>query len=356
MSAKRSNRTAPHLPSLSIKGFRGIADLSIPRLGRVTLIAGKNGIGKTTLLDAVRIYATHASFSVLQNILQKGEELTVIADEDGTEVYVPDFEALFYDRGTAFDSRISIGPCEKQQLSIEKGNDDDVLLVVKFQGTERKIHVDFLLHKYRSPYRRSRNDDSAHLPEIRCVSLGPGLPSNGDMARFWDGVALTDDETRAIHALRLIYGDDVERIGLIGDERSKYIRGRRALVKFKGQERPVPLKSLGDGAVRLCGVALALAHSRGGFLVIDEAENGVHHSVQRDFWRMVMKTAHENDVQVLATTHGWDCVAGFAQAATDLEEVEGMLIRLQREGDRMRAVEYSEKDVQIAAEQGIEVR
>lgn len=356
MSAKRSNRTALQLPSLSIKGFRGIADLSIPRLGRVTLIAGKNGIGKTTLLNAVRVYAARGSFSVLEDILQNGEELTVMVDEDGGEMSVPDVEAIFHGRDPTSDSRISIGPCEKRPLSIEIRDDGELSLIIKFQGTERKIPVDFSFHRYRSRYRRSRNDDSAHLPEIQCGSLGPGLPSNDDMARFWDGVALTDDETRAVHALRLIYGDDVERVGVIGNERSRYIGDRRAIVKFKGQARPVPLKSLGDGAVRLCGVALALAHSRGGFLIIDEAENGVHHSVQRDFWKMVMKTARENDVQVLATTYGWDCVAGFAQAATDLEEVEGMLIRLQRDGDRMHAVEYSEKDLQIAAKQGIEVR
>ena len=46
-----------HLPSLVIKNFRGIDELTIPRLGRVTLLAGKNGVGKTTVLDAVRIWA-----------------------------------------------------------------------------------------------------------------------------------------------------------------------------------------------------------------------------------------------------------------------------------------------------------
>ena len=175
------------------------------------------------------------------------------------------------------------------------------------------------------------------------------------MARFWDKVALTDDEARAVQALQLIYVDSVQRVAMIGeDSRSSY--GRRAVVKIKGQPQPVPLHSLGDGAVRLFGVALALANSQGGFLVIDEAENGIHHSVQRDFWRMVLRTAHENNVQVLATTHSWDCVAGFAQAASDLDETEGALVRLYRKNDQVRAIEYSERKLKIAADQGIEVR
>lgn len=91
---------------------------------------------------------------------------------------------------------------------------------------------------------------------------------------------------------------------------------------------------------------------------------------------MVLKTAHENDVQVFATTHSWvwhrkfcrcytislskflvpNCVAGFAQAATKLEEVEGIYVRLDEDDDQVRAVEYPEDDLKVAAKQGIEVR
>ena len=35
-----------HLPDLYIEGFRGIDKLSIPRLGRATLLAGRNGAGQ----------------------------------------------------------------------------------------------------------------------------------------------------------------------------------------------------------------------------------------------------------------------------------------------------------------------
>jgi len=118
----------------------------------------------------------------------------------------------------------------------------------------------------------------------------------------------------------------------------------------------VPLRSLGDGAVRLFGVAMALACSGDGFLVIDEAENGIHYTVHSDFWRMVLLTAREQNVQVLATTHSWDCVRGFAQAAADGSESDCVLVRLDRNGEEIRAVEYSCEDLATAAEQGIEVR
>ena len=71
---------------------------------------------------------------------------------------------------------------------------------------------------------------------------------------------------------------------------------------------------------------------------------------------MVLQTAQQHNVQVLATTHSWDCVVGFTRALTELEEVEGALIRLDRTGDQMRAVEYSRKNLQVAARQRIEVR
>ena len=128
------------------------------------------------------------------------------------------------------------------------------------------------------------------------------------------------------------------------------------MVKLKSHRRPVPLRSLGDGAMRMFGIALALANSRDGFLLIDEAENGIHHGLQRDFWRMVLQTAQANNVQVLATTHSWDCVVGFARAVLECEDIEGALARVERYDGKLRAVMYSERNLRVAAEQNIEVR
>ena len=66
-----------HLPSLVIKNFRGIDELTIPRLGRVTLLAGKNGVGKTTVLDAVRVWAARGQrLRSIRCLLARGDVLS----------------------------------------------------------------------------------------------------------------------------------------------------------------------------------------------------------------------------------------------------------------------------------------
>ena len=357
-----------HLPDLRIKGFRGIKDLLISRLGRVTLLAGKNGTGKTTVLEAVRVYAARGRQAALADLLRNREEIVPLYDDElEREVLVPDWRALFYDRMLAADYLISIGPANDDPVSIlmrvasyqpslfpELQVSDEVLMIrVNFREFQQEFPTFLSTRQQRRIDLLGRWDPSA----IQCESLGPGLPSNLQLAGFWDNVALTEEESRAVDALNLIYSGRVERVAMVGDDIGlRRSMGRRAIVKLHGEARPVPLKSLGDGAVRMFSVALALANSKDGFLLIDEAENGIHHSIQRAFWTMVLKAAEQNNVQVLATTHSWDCVAGFAMATSSISDVDGALVRLDRYGDRIKAVEYTEDDLRIAAKHGIEVR
>ncbi len=383
-----------HLDSLSITGFRGIDELSIPRLGRVTLLAGKNSIGKTTVLEAIRIYAARGRYSALSNLLGEHEEMSAMVDEDDANSLERNLAALFYGREISVGARISIGPgAPAEQLTIEtttlteeQAERQEAFPEFFEDGSNRALKITYRNAEQTVPITVSRDESIAipalgrrrisqrarlgnrwpdrdePPPAMKCEFLGPGVPSNNELAGYWDHVALTDDEERAVGALGLIFGPGVERVAAVGDDTAflprdrRGTRGRRMVVKLGQHERPVPLRSLGDGALRLFAVALGLGVSRDGFLLIDEAENGIHYSVERDYWRMVLQTAHENNVQVIATTHSKDCIEGFAQAATDLEDVEGVLVRLDKREETLWAVEYSEEEIQIAAEQGIEVR
>ena len=99
MSTAAPVDTDLHLPDLRIKGFRGIKDLQISRLGRVTLLAGKNGVGKTTVLEAARAYAEQGHYGAIANTLWSREETVQAFDEEsGRELPSPNWEALFYGR------------------------------------------------------------------------------------------------------------------------------------------------------------------------------------------------------------------------------------------------------------------
>ena len=381
----KSQTNPLHLPDLSIKGLRGINTLSIANLGRVSLLAGKNGVGKTTVLEACRIYAAHGSHSVLAKLAKLHEEYTVFTDEAGDSLLVPNLAALFHGRAPLLDACIEIGPenapskdhlqikitppSKEQATRLARLNLDNLasgnlwMLRTRFKDWEHALPWLFLpfpneqsvtLERFKS-WREIYQDE--WLQEMEYISLGPDLMRNDEVAQLWDRVALTDDEVHAVKALQLVLGKTVERVAMLGDARSHYkTDGRRAVVKLRDQARPVPLKSLGEAAIRLFGAALALANSRNGFLFIDEVDNSIHYSVQRDFWRLVLKTAHENNVQVLATTHDADCIRGFAQAMTEFDETSGALVRLEKENEQIRAITYSKNELETSAKQSIEVR
>ena len=71
---------------------------------------------------------------------------------------------------------------------------------------------------------------------------------------------------------------------------------------------------------------------------------------------MMLEAAQKYNVQVLATTHSFDCVRAFARTSIENEEAEGALVRLDKKDGQVRTVEYSEKELEIAADQDIEVR
>ena len=82
-----------HFPDLSIKGFRGIKNLTIPRLGRVTLITGRNNTGKSSILEALRLHTHNAAPSIIYEILAFREEYASRIHEKERS---SDLESLFH--------------------------------------------------------------------------------------------------------------------------------------------------------------------------------------------------------------------------------------------------------------------
>jgi hypothetical protein len=73
MAEKEITGSKLPLESLEIKGYRAFKELTIPKLARVNLITGKNNVGKTSLLEAIHLWARRGSPDAVWTVLSLRE-------------------------------------------------------------------------------------------------------------------------------------------------------------------------------------------------------------------------------------------------------------------------------------------
>ncbi|MDD4103117.1 MAG: AAA family ATPase, partial [Kiritimatiellae bacterium] len=59
---------------------------------------------------------------------------------------------------------------------------------------------------------------------------------------------------------------------------------------------------------------------RASVLLIDEFENGLQHDAIGPVWSALGQFARDNDVQIFATTHSYECIAAAHEAFSDNAE------------------------------------
>lgn len=343
------------LDSLEIKGYRCFEHLTIEKLGRVNLIVGKNNVGKTALLEALWIYSNRGNLNLLFGLVDLREELPISRMVAlGINHTGRDVKHLFYNRPSVntFPS-FSISFAQEQHkllVHVEKPQ----ILKIEFEGKE--LHQLPLSQK---------NDEIPLSNDISNILVNHFINATGlstaKMSLLWDTIALTELEDSVVKSINLI-SPSVVKLSFVSNSnffedlyKTNGASARIAVVKTENFEQPVSIKSLGEGMSRLLGIALALANCQNGVLVIDEIESGLHYSVLPDVWKLIFKTAKDLNVQVFATTHSKDCVEAFAQASNASPE-DGMLIRLERQGEKIVAKTINEDRLAQAVNHDVEVR
>ena len=346
-----------HLPDLTIKNFRAIKELEIPRLARVTLLVGRNGVGKTTILDAIRVYAARGGYPVLRQLLIERNEI-VRPGINGNGVAPLDWASLFHGRDARQTIEISTGTAEHSDpLKIDRVAMTADAPVLRCRYRESESEIPQVLPEAPSLANGSGSTRSdRECAPLTCETIGPDVFDNDTAAKFWDRIALSPREAHVVDALRLAFGQSIERVGVVGSEETdRYGVGRLPIVKLAGDDEAVPLRSLGDGAVRLFGISLAIINSRDGILLLDEIENGIYRGVQASLWNMILTLSAQYSVQIVATSQSHDAVLGLARA-DECSSDDRLLYRLNQDDDGHWLTSYDSEALAVLREQPSEVR
>jgi hypothetical protein len=119
----------------------------------------------------------------------------------------------------------------------------------------------------------------------------------------------------------------------------------------------IPMPIMGDGFIKIFEVLLTIINAAGGTALIDEVENGFYYELMPDFWDVVLETAKELDVQIFATTHSRECIAGFIECNANRKTPDDAnLYRVEFYKGATQATLYNEKALAVAIKTGWEIR
>lgn len=290
------------IENLNIENFMLFEKLEIPTLKRVNLIGGRNNSGKTALVESIRILISK-NIGAINEVL-KNRQLLI-------EGFTDSYDGLF-NRKQLNNHRndvlvISINELEILRHGLGGGEYD---LIIKLQDRNR-TGMETVKLNFASTYSKSRQK-AVFLPFYYNFSL---------LNELWENIVLTPIENSILDIIRETIEPKLSRI----DVGKEIVR-----VKLEGEINPVPLGTLGDGVQRILLIALSLANAKNSYLLIDEIELGLHHSVLEKLWKMIFKYAKKWNIQVFVTTHSQDALRTFSYIASEEENKgEAQFIRLQ---------------------------
>lgn len=354
------------IKDIEIRNFRCFEDTKIEGFERVNLIGGKNNAGKTALLEALLVADDPDSLLALKDLRRESPEISqslpdqmlenlyfkqetdrpiyleiqsdneIITDtlislykksSDLSEELLDNLEIsesihrvlrTFIERGDYIPPILEVENFTKDISTLEISDDshDHYLLFVDTKAYIKAFVGSGLFYPFTEQYEGLHN-----LPIVPVFTNRSGA----EIAQDYERLILLGKEEQQREVLKAfqILDPQIEKI------ESFSIGSPNLYLTRKGDKR-LPIALFGDAINRLIRIILKLLNSRNSILLIDEIENGIHYTNQREFWKMLFRLAKELDTQIFATTHSIEMIRAFADVGLEHYPDQGAYFELAR--------------------------
>ncbi len=333
------------IQSIKINNFKVLRELSVERLNQVTLISGKNNSGKSTLLEAIffsNCYFYNDSFitlnrlrgaaSVLQtdvwksfiNVYSSKNFFTIQTHDNGkTKIIDVKLETI----NNALNNSVKNHINESNELGQKTNDKSNITHQLSILATDGKIsdslcfnvmfngNIDIVSNN--PPENTLRN-----CPITQYISSKVGY-NQINLAEMYGKLALDTHEKgkQIIDSLKIFDPNIVDVITIVQ-------QGNVRLYAVLKDGQKMPIDYMGDGILKLIYICISILANPNSIIMIDEIENGFHYSMHKKIWEVIFKTSKISNVQVIATTHSYECINGASDAAND--DIDFGYVRLER--------------------------
>lgn len=373
--------------SVSISNFRCFNDITLDELERINLIVGKNNAGKTTLLEALFLHCGSSNPDLIFKLdVFRGIENIKVEFGHWTE---NPWDSLFTD----FDSKRDIEIIGVNSISgkrilkihvLNKPEEFSKISELKIYELEslpgrirekQEIRYDAGLGQLNvakviefnfrvQNYKREGKSKSFYLiidptgkklipfpppPLFPAFYQSPKIKPLQEATEQFSQLERKGKQDILLNSLKIIE-PRLKRLSILMQGGVPVIHGDIGL------SRLVPLPLMGEGMVTITKMILNIANAPDGVVLIDEIENGIHHSVLEAIWAAIRETAREFNVQVFATTHSMENVIAAHKSFSKSQSYDFRLFRLERQNGLIKAIVYDKETLATAITKELEVR
>lgn len=345
---------------LQIKNFRGIKYADINGFKQINLFFGKNNCGKSTVLEALFL-VTGQSNPILP--------LTVNTMRNYNKFTEDDLNIEFYNLNPNNKICISAQGDENRwlEISIVKSNSKTInldslavgtsdnaaktygyKLVYSVGGKDNKYSSEIIL-KEGKPENGKIIIDKRYKEDIFSQYI-PSSSQQGALQEEFAKIVANKEEDYIFSALREI-DKSIKDIQLVGNE---------ILVDIGATQR-LPINMMGDGLRKLLMIILAVYRCRNGVLLIDEIDNGFHFSTMKVLWKVILKVAKKNNVQLFASTHNIDSLKGLCKILSEKDyesyrDIVATFKLIKGKNGIVRSLNYDYTSFRYSLNQELEIR
>jgi AAA15 family ATPase/GTPase len=344
------------ITKLALKNFRCFNDFTLDGIGPVTLIAGGNNVGKSTILESILLFMERHSadiFPRLNNIrglqqislspMMMWEPLFANMDmSKSIEICINENKTVVIKKDDLF-SAVSISP---KNYGVPIANTYPLML--NYKDPNNDVNFIFTLTEA-GGITLSIDKTIVRMPNTIYFN-SKTLVAGQQITEAFSVIELAGNKAQCVDVLKKL---DVR----IKDLSVVVINGISGIFADIGLNSRLSINMLGDGINKLLHIVLAMLANPSSLILIDEIENGFHYSFYPKLWDIIGELAIETDCQVFATTHSYECIEGAMSLATNKDKPDLFrFIRLDRENDKIVPKVFANDSFEYSVNNGWEVR